>query len=264
MGRLAEAAVRVVDTPDGGQIAYRTVGETGDTVVLAASLGRSGTDFEDLASVLSKSGYRAVAVDLRGVGESIGPVDGVTLHTLAADVAALIEKMDCAPVHAVGHAFGNRVVRCLATDRPELVKSVSLVAAGGLVQPAAEIMDALRRCFQLDLPDAERMDAVQAAFFAPENDASAWHDGWWPGGAAIQGKANVATPLEEWWEAGSAPVLVVQGRDDATAPRANGYALKEQLGERAELVDIADAGHALLPEQPEAIARAVLEFLARH
>jgi pimeloyl-ACP methyl ester carboxylesterase len=33
----------------------------------------------------------------------------------------------------VGHAFGSRVARCLAADRPELVRRVVLPAAGGLV-----------------------------------------------------------------------------------------------------------------------------------
>ncbi|MCH8815243.1 MAG: alpha/beta hydrolase [Chloroflexi bacterium] len=259
-----ETAIHDVETRDGGRLAFRTFGDTGETVVLLPSLGRSGSDFENLGSALVEAGFRAVAVDQRGVDDSTGPVDSITLHVLAADVASLIESLDCEPAHVVGHAFGNRVARCLATDRQELVRSVSLLAAGGMVEPSAEIREALRRCFQLELPDAERLEAIQAAFFAPENEAAVWRDGWWPGGAAIQGKANLATPLEDWWEAGSAPLLVVQGLDDATAPVANGYALKEQLGDRVELVDIADAGHALLPEQPEEIAEAVLGFLARH
>jgi pimeloyl-ACP methyl ester carboxylesterase len=37
--------------------------------------------------------------------------------------------------------------------------------------------------------------------------------------------------------------------------------LREQLGERVRLVDLPRAGHFLLLEQPEAVARAVSEFL---
>jgi pimeloyl-ACP methyl ester carboxylesterase len=54
---------------------------------------------------------------------------------LAADVAGVLETMDCGPAHLVGHAFGNRVARCLAVDRPSLVRSVTLLAAGGLIVP---------------------------------------------------------------------------------------------------------------------------------
>jgi pimeloyl-ACP methyl ester carboxylesterase len=129
-------------------------------------------------------------------------------------------------------------------------------------EPQARV-DGLR-CFQLNLPDAERLDAIRAGFFAPSSDPTVWRDGWWPSGAAAQETANRATPREDWWEAGCAPLLVIQGLDDRMAPPANGHALKETLGDRVQLVDLADAGHALLPEQPEAIAEAIIAFLRQH
>ena len=65
--------------------------------------------------------------------------------------------------------------------------------------------------------------------------------------------------------AGVAPMLVIQGLDDPLAVPANGHALREQLGgDRVEVVDLANASHAMLPEQPETIARELLAFLARH
>ena len=57
-------------------------------------------------------------------------------------------------------------------------------------------------------------------------------------------------------------MLIIQGLEDAIAPVANGRELAETLGDRAKLVELADAAHALLPEQPDAIARAVTDFLA--
>lgn len=49
--------------------------------------------------------------------------------------------------------------------------------------------------------------------------------------------------LEEWWTAGTAPLLVIQGLDDEAAPPGNGQALRDQLGERVRLVDVPRAGH---------------------
>jgi pimeloyl-ACP methyl ester carboxylesterase len=259
-----EARAQHIETSDGVTIGFWTSGESEDSVVLLPSLGRSGRDFYDLSRTLAEAGFRAVALDLRGVGESTGPLRGLTLHDLAADVAALVEALDCRAVHVVGHAFGNRVARCLAADHPGLVRSVVLLAAGGLVEPEPQARVDGLRCFQLNLPDAERLDAIRAGFFAPSSDPTVWRDGWWPSGAAAQETANRATPREDWWEAGSAPLLVIQGLDDRIAPPANGYALKETLGDRVQLVDLADAGHALLPEQPEAIAEAIIAFLRQH
>ncbi|HJL89633.1 MAG TPA: alpha/beta hydrolase [Acidimicrobiales bacterium] len=67
-----------------------------------------------------------------------------------------------------------------------------------------------------------------------------------------------------WWKAGSADVLVLQPADDVVALPANADDIVERLGERATLVAAADAGHALLPEQPEAVADALLSWLRGH
>src|SRR5262245_56579535 len=78
---------------------------SGSTVVLIPSWARSAEDFSDLMSVLAGAGYRAVGVNLRGIDGSTGALDGITLHDLAADVAGVIEALDAAPAHVVGHAF---------------------------------------------------------------------------------------------------------------------------------------------------------------
>jgi pimeloyl-ACP methyl ester carboxylesterase len=68
--------------------------------------------------------------------------------------------------------------------------------------------------------------------------------------------------LEEWWDAGTAPLLVIQGLDDIAAPPGNGHALREKHGDRVQLIDLPRAGHFMLLEQPEAVTRAVAEFVS--
>ncbi len=257
-----ESRVQTLSAPDSSTIAYWTAGDAGPWVVVVPSLGRGGRDFDRLLSDLTAAGFRALAFDPRGIDESRCSPSHDTLHDPAADLALFIEQLGDAPVHVVGHAYGQRVARCLAADRPELVRTVTLLAAGGLVAPAPEALDALRRCFQLNLPQEERLESVQRGFFAPGNDPAVWIDGWWPAAAAAQSDANRATPLDDWWAAGRAPVLVVQGLDDVIAVPANGHALRDRLGDRVRVVDLQNAGHALLPEQPEAIAEAVVAFLS--
>jgi pimeloyl-ACP methyl ester carboxylesterase len=86
-------------------------------------------------------------------------------------------------------------------------------------------------------------------------------DGRWPSVHIAQIATSRHVPLEDWWTAGTAPMLVVQGLDDDAAPPGNGYALRESLGERVRLVDVPRAGHFMLLEQPAAVTQAVLEFL---
>jgi pimeloyl-ACP methyl ester carboxylesterase len=60
-----------------------------------------------------------------------------------------------------------------------------------------------------------------------------------------------ATPVGGWWNAGSTtPLLVILGLQDTVAPPENGHMMKEEMGDRVELIDIDGAGHAMPPEQP--------------
>jgi pimeloyl-ACP methyl ester carboxylesterase len=68
-------------------------------------------------------------------------------------------------------------------------------------------------------------------------------------------------PRDEWWTGGNAPLLVIQGLDDIVAPPANGHALRDQLGERVQFVDIPRAGHFVIVEQPDPVAAAVNDFI---
>ena len=67
--------------------------------------------------------------------------------------------------------------------------------------------------------------------------------------------------LDEWWTGGCAPLLVIQGLDDAAAPPANGHALRDQVGERVRLLDIPRAGHFVIVEQPDPVIAAVTNFI---
>lgn len=247
-----------------GEVAV-TVRGNGDLVVFVSSLGRGIGDFDTLMGDLEAAGYRAAGVSHRGIDGSSPAIEGLTLRDFAADVACAIEHLGGAPAHLVGHAYGNRIVRCLATDRPDLARSVTLIAAGGQVPPAPEIGAALMRIFDLDRPAEERLADVQHVFFSPGRDASIWLDGWSPETKKMQWDARDSVPYAEWGHAGAAPVLVIQGLDDPMATPQNGYVLRDQLGaDRVEIVDLPDASHAMLPEQPESIAQALLAFLARH
>jgi pimeloyl-ACP methyl ester carboxylesterase len=233
---------------------------SGPAVVLLPSLGRGAADFDDLGGRLVDVGYRAVAFD---PPEALFPGAGM------ADVAALVlERLDDLGIeqcHLIGHAFGNRWARAFTAANPARVLSLTLLAAGGLVEPEPDVHLSLISLFDLDAPEAERLAHIDKVFFAEGHDASIWLDGWFPIAAAIEGEATTNTPIEEWWAAAPDRVLVVQGLQDVCAVPENGRRYVADLteaGTDARLVEVEPAGHALLPEQPEAIAAAVLDFLA--
>src|ERR1700739_860210 len=125
-----------------------TVCGSGAPVVLLANAGCSTGYFDHLGHALVTGGFQTISINMRGVGGSCGSLDDATLHDLAGDVAGVIKAIGCGPAHLVGHAFGNRIARCLAVDQPSLVRSVTLLAAGGLLAPPAPLGAPLRQSTQ--------------------------------------------------------------------------------------------------------------------
>lgn len=236
----------------------------GPVIVMIPSLGRGAADFDDLASRVAAAGFRVLRPQPRGIGGSTGPMTGITLRDLAADVAHVIASSDAQRAVVLGHDDGNRVARATAAYDPALVSAVILVGAGGKVPPDAEARAALGATFDASLPYDVHLSKVATAFFAPGHDPAVWRDGWYPEAAHMESAAGAATPTSDWWTAGSAPVLVVQGNQDRIAPPANADMLKQDIGARVQVVHIDGAGHALLPEQPDELARIVIGYLRTH
>ncbi len=244
---------------------------TGDIIVLLPSLGRGATDMLELALPLCEAGYRVLRPEPRGHGGSKGPLEDKTLHDWAADIAAVILHETAGPVWVVGHAHGNWIARALASDHPSLVRGLVLLAGSAGKVPKGtqalpippEVRSLIERCAEPGLPDAERLDALQRVFFAPGNDARPWLTGWDRHLMAMQTLAQKRTPVDDFFAGGVAPILNVQAAHDAVAPPAYANVLREYLGERVTNVTIANAGHALLPEQLDAVVETTLGFLHR-
>src|SRR5215475_7227731 len=250
---------------DGAVIEFLAEG-AGDSIVLVPGLGLDTSYFADLIRRLARAGFRAIAVNPRGAGASTGSTDGLTLHTLAADVAAVIDSLPARPVHVVGHGFGNRVARCLVTDRPDLAQCVVLLGGAGDFEPTAEVVGALRSWAR---PDATESDCLDYMRFAVANPSAARRilrvSTRWPAVAVAQQSASRAMrPGDLRWDTSRAPILVVQGLADPISPPHLGHALRDQLGDRVRVRDIPDAGHMIFLEQPDAVADAMISFLREH
>lgn len=262
----ARSVQRIEQVVENGPASIHVLVEgRGDDVVLIPSLGRGAEDFDTLAGQLVKAGYRAIRPQPRGIGLSSGPMEHLTLHDWADDVAAVIRALGGGPVTLVGHALGNRLARVLATDHPALVKQIVLIGAGGHKPIPAEAGLALLRCFDESLSPSERLAAVKQAFFAEGNDPSPWEYGWHKPTMEAQRAANHATPAEEWWAGGGrVPLLVLQAEQDAIALPGNAADLIQEFAGRVTLAKIPNAGHAMLPEQPELVGKTIIRFLAEH
>jgi pimeloyl-ACP methyl ester carboxylesterase len=251
----------MVDAGNGVTIAVRTVG-SGAPVLMIPSLGRGIDDYEVVAQLLAGQGYMSVLPEPRGIGGSSGPAPQ-DLFDLARDAAAVIAEICSGPVGVVGHAFGNRVARALAALDSEGVRRVVLLAGGGQTAMSSMVCAALMGSVaQGTKPDAERLEDLKTAFFFEGNDPAVWLHGWHPAVADWQLAASERTDTARWWTAGGAPVLLVQAEGDPVAPAGNAEALASDIGDRLTLVRLRRASHAILPEQPRAVAALIADYLS--
>ncbi|MCV7014190.1 alpha/beta fold hydrolase [Mycolicibacterium madagascariense] len=236
----------------------------GPAIVLLPSYGRDGgNDFDALAATLARAGYRVLRPQPRGVAGSSGPMTAVRFDDMARDVAAVIAALADGPAVVLGHAFGNFVARATAVHYADQVACVILAAASGKTI-APEVDSAPMRAADPTLSEGERLAALRLAFFAPGHDASQWLTGWYPETLAMQVDCVRHADVNRYWGAGNAPIFEIIAALDPFHQRAEWGDLRHRYGSRVTTTVIADASHALFPEQPTAIADAITKYLAQH
>jgi pimeloyl-ACP methyl ester carboxylesterase len=232
----------------------------GPLVVMLPSLGRDSDDYGEVSKSFVRNGYRVLRPAPRGIGNSRGPVDNLTLHDFARDVAKVIEHEASGPAVVVGHAFGNWVARTVAVDHPALVRGVVIAAAASKVY-APELSGYIDKCEDTRLPDEERLRYLRMTFFAPASDPRPWLHGWHPEAKKVQRAARVATRTGEFWSGGNLPMLDLMAADDPFRLPATRDENRNEFGPRVSVAVITGASHALIPEQPAAVADAVARWM---
>jgi pimeloyl-ACP methyl ester carboxylesterase len=128
--------------PGGGPDAGLHAGE-GDPVLLIhgfASNGRTNWREPGWIALLSRSGFRVVAMDNRGHGESEKLHDpaSYTSALMAEDARRLLDHLGIARADVMGYSMGARITAFLALAHPERVRSAVFAGlAGNMVRPMA-------------------------------------------------------------------------------------------------------------------------------
>jgi pimeloyl-ACP methyl ester carboxylesterase len=132
----------------GVKLAYDDAGG-GDCVVLVHGHPFDRTLWQPQLAAL-RNGFRVVAPDLRGFGDSPVTQHLVTMRELAADIEELLAILGIGRVAVVGLSMGGLVTMELAASQPERYWAIGLVAT--TMQPPTPAERAVRR---------ERADAVE-------------------------------------------------------------------------------------------------------
>ena len=133
----------------------------GPPVVLLHGFTGSKAEWAPLIESLA-TGYRLVAVDLPGHGESEAPADAARyeMAEVAQDIAALLVHLDIASAHLLGYSMGGRLALYLALTQSALWRSLVLESASAGL--ATEPQRAKRREEDEALADFIEAQGVEA------------------------------------------------------------------------------------------------------
>ena len=284
--RLDDGEIFVRSAPAAGDTGYHHGGT--EAAMFVHGFGGSSTNWTDLMHLLSTpgagGGLVCDALDLPGFGYSPPAEAGCSVSGQAATVAALIERRGRGPVHLFGNSLGGAVCTRLAATRPDLVKTLTLVAPAMpdlWPRPATARFPALcvpkfgswvlSRVQQMS-PQARVEASIATIYFDgacvhPDRIASditetERRDQLGYGGAVLVrcARSIVAEYLRRgstslWRDAArvSAPSLIIYGSHDRIVdPRMAGRAAR--TFPRARVVVLPRTGHVAQMERPAAVA----------
>jgi pimeloyl-ACP methyl ester carboxylesterase len=243
---------------DGLKIAYLDEGE-GEPILLIH--GFASSSFYNWVQPgwiepLNAAGYRTIAIDNRGHGQSDKPhaKSAYTPTLMAGDAAALLDHLGIAKAHVMGYSMGARISAFLALEHPEKVHDLVFGGLGiGMVEGAGDWLPIGEALMAADPESVTHPRGKMFRMFADKTKSD-----------KVALAACVITSKEEISAENMAriqqPTLVAVGTKDDIGGSAQRLAA---LMPNGEAVDIPGRDH-MLAVGDKVFKQAVLDFLKRH
>jgi len=252
----AQQAAQSFDS-NGVQIQYVDKGRGAPVVLLHGFTGSYARHWEapGVIAALETAGYRVIAMDCRGHGQSGKPHDpGQYGLEMVQDVLRLLDHLRIDRAHIVGYSMGGGIAAQLLVRYPSRVKTVTLLGAGWEGEnPAAmrtlmtELADGFAKRDASALvarvtssgpntpaPTAAEIAAMNDALFA-RNDALALS-------ACARSMTTLFEVPADRLRAVTVPVLAIVGELDT--PNVESVARMKTVVRGLEVVQLPDANHA--------------------
>jgi epoxide hydrolase 4 len=260
---------------------------SGPLVLLLHGFPQLGYEYRHLVPALAAAGYRAVAPDLRGYGDTSRPTRIVDyqLQTLGDDVALLIAALGERTANVLGHEWGGIVASEAALSHPEVVDRLILVNGPPPITLGRAIHHSWRQRFRSSyvlffrvprLPEWSLtaghgwvLTRVLADGALEPADLAVYRDAICQPGAAWAGLAyyrSIADTIQDdanrlRGKAIGSPTLVLWGERDRALRRDLAVRLDSWFTSPPRKVFFPDAGHWVIEERPDDVARLVIGFL---
>lgn len=240
------------------------------TVLLLHGLGANGSSWTLQIPSLTQAGYRVIAPDARGFGESSFPGGRHLISDMANDMFLLLKVLITGPTHIVGISMGGTIALQLAIDYPQVVEKLVLVNAFATLRPdrpSLWLYYTLRYLlvYTLGLPTQARSVSrkifpkpgqEELRYILIEQILQANPAGYRATMQAL-GIFNITKKLGDI----QAPTLVITAENDTTVPPNLQATLVVKIPHVRQYI-ISNSGHAVTIDQPETFNKVLLDFLS--
>jgi pimeloyl-ACP methyl ester carboxylesterase len=259
-------------TIDGRRIRYALHGdERRPLVTFVNGLTQNADLWTSYGARLAQRGYRVLAYDMLGQGQSAKPVLGTVLADHADVLAALLDHLETERAHVGGISFGGVVALDFAIRHGDRLSSLVVMSSFAELTPQLELLGMVlyEGLSQVGLPYLQSM-------LYPMNMSSAWlaanreripemkRAGYI--GNDLYALQNLMEsfvefePLTPHLSEVRCPVLIVNGEHDFFTPRECHEQMRRQLP-NCRLLLMQHAYHAFTLEMPDITLRQIYEFI---
>jgi pimeloyl-ACP methyl ester carboxylesterase len=262
-----EAAMKKFDS-DGVEIAFYDKGR-GEPVVVVHGFAGDAKFMEEFCSQLAKAGYRVIALDQRGHGESDKPHNADAYGVeFADDVVRLLDHLKLDKAHVVGYSMGGGVVNKLRERHPSRLWTVTLAGAGfsvvdwGLPGVNPKTMAAALRKGDGFRPLLRALGKTDPDFDT-EAEVERWNETLMERNdplalAAVQDAQPGLQVSIDSLKVNSVPTLIILGDKDGNRPGAEKMAA---VMKESKFVLLEDKTHIQAVLQPTEIVAGIVQFL---
>jgi len=260
-----------VSISPGLRLAYVEQGpSSGLPIVFLHGVTDSWRSFEQVLRLLPTD-VRAIAISLRGHGDSGKPADGYAFRDMAGDLRAFMDRRGIASAIVVGHSMGSMVAQQFALEYPTRLAGLVLIGSFAtfagrpdmtefVSTTVAPLSDPITAPFAREWQLSTTARAIDPPFLETvvaetlKVPARVWH-------ATFDGFLQTPDSSSELSRV-SAPVLLMWGDRDTYASDADQRRLRAVMP-AARAITYQGAGHAIHWEDPSRIASDLLSFVFR-
>ncbi|PLZ01461.1 hypothetical protein CY652_15175 [Burkholderia sp. WAC0059] len=275
MGAITRREIQVM----GQRISFLEAGKGAVVVLFLHGMTSDATNWNETLLALAALGYRAIAPDHLGFGQSSKPNVPIKPRTLSDMIGPMLKALEISSVVLVGQSMGGHVAGLFAAEFPASVDGLMLVNAGyGLALTEVNNVWDLGHADQPGglwrLNPATRCESrllLEAVFYDQRFVTDQVVDEFFAQRLAVRDGSAINSIAESWarredmldsilGRLGNSPVLIVQSRHDRVAPLQLGLRLHDGIP-GSHFVVLEECGHAPPVEIPGMFNDLVIDFL---